>query len=106
MNRKSGGELFPKSRWLQVEASSRFSLLFTHDPFGKPVRTPHQVRDRHFPDHALLAEGESELSDDFGRHRGLVLAIAFRQPVLRHPERAEQDIPDRKTAGEIGVAAL
>ena len=28
-------------------------LLFEHDLFGKPVPTPHQVRGRLFPDHAL-----------------------------------------------------
>jgi hypothetical protein len=28
--------------------------LFEHDLFGKPVSTPHQVRGRLFPDHALV----------------------------------------------------
>jgi hypothetical protein len=37
----------PKARWLQVESPSRFSLLFAHDLFGKPLHT--------FPDHALAA---------------------------------------------------
>src|SRR5215813_3420633 len=34
-----------KARLRQVETQSRFSLLFAHDLFGKPVST--------FPDHAL-----------------------------------------------------
>src|ERR1700757_1553789 len=29
------------------------SLLFAHDLFGKPPHTVHQVRGRHFPDHAV-----------------------------------------------------
>jgi hypothetical protein len=31
-----------------IASLSRFSLLFEHDPFGKPVPTPHQVRGRLF----------------------------------------------------------
>src|SRR3981189_1383893 len=38
---------------------SRSIFLFEHDLFGKPVPTPHQVRGRLFPDHAL----EDRLSD-------------------------------------------
>src|SRR5258708_1819789 len=56
-------------------------------------------------DHPALvaAEWKRELSDDLGRHRRLVLVIA-RQLVCRHPEGAEQDVPERKRSGEIGVA--
>jgi hypothetical protein len=34
-----------------VESRSRFSLLFAHDLFGKPLRT--------FPDHALTVDASS-----------------------------------------------
>jgi hydroxymethylpyrimidine/phosphomethylpyrimidine kinase len=34
-------------------ALSRFSLLFEHDLFGKPVPIPQRVRDRLVPDHAV-----------------------------------------------------
>jgi len=38
---------FAKARWREAESPSRFSLLFAHDLFGKPLHT--------FPDHALTA---------------------------------------------------
>jgi hypothetical protein len=38
----------PKARWLLDESWSRFSLLFAHDLFEKPLHT--------FPDHALIGE--------------------------------------------------
>ncbi len=35
--------------------------------FGKPVPTPHQVRGRLFPDHALAARRQRALDDGLGR---------------------------------------
>src|SRR4029077_10859619 len=43
--KRTGRVCSPKARCIQAEPPSRFSLLFTHDLFGKPLRT--------FPDHAL-----------------------------------------------------
>jgi hypothetical protein len=39
------------------DGSSRFSLLFEHDLFGKPLRT--------FPDHALAASRLADVRADF-----------------------------------------
>ena len=49
----------PSARWVQVESSSRSSLLFEHDPFGKPAST--------FPDHALgYIKVQFHISSEFG----------------------------------------
>src|SRR6201984_3158783 len=42
-----------KARWLLDESPSRFSLLFAHDLFGKPLHT--------FPDHALIIGSDESL---------------------------------------------
>src|SRR6185312_12945430 len=79
--------------WIAI--TPRF--LTAHDLFGKPLRT--------FPDHALLAERIDELSADRVRDRAVVGAVMIGQCVLRHAEGAEQDVPERKRARKIGVAA-
>jgi hypothetical protein len=38
------------------------NLLFEHDPFGKPLPTPHHVRGRLFPDHARRGKGGADLA--------------------------------------------
>src|SRR5207244_5924602 len=56
---------------------------------------------------ALFAERIGQLSDDLAGERGLIVhAILVRQRAFRHPEGPEQDVPERKGAREIGVAAL
>src|SRR5207237_6308526 len=54
----------------------------------------------------LLAEWIGQLSADLGRNLLIVYAIPLRQLVLRHPERSKQDVPERKGARKIGIAAL
>src|SRR3954464_7121095 len=54
----------------------------------------------------LLAERIAQLSAELLRHRLVIDAVIVGQRILRHPERAEHDVPERKSAGEIGVAAL
>src|SRR6478672_8282417 len=64
-------------------------------------------RARHSPPaKRLLPKRVSELPTNFVRNVPITSAVVFRQPVFRHPERAKQEVPDRKRPGEIGVAAL
>src|SRR6202048_2932285 len=58
------------------------------------------------PPALLLPKRISQLPDDLRGHRLFVLAIIFRQPVFRHPEGPEQDVPDREGPGKVGIAAL
>src|SRR5438128_745308 len=56
--------------------------------------------------HVLFAERIGQLSDDFaGKRRLIVQAILVRQCASRHPEGPKQDVPERKGASKIGVAA-
>src|ERR1700730_1544913 len=57
------------------------------------------------PPAPLLPKRISQLPDDLRGHL-FVLAIIFRQPVFRHPEGPEQDVPDRERPGKVGIAAL
>src|SRR5579863_4205868 len=54
----------------------------------------------------LLAKRVSKLPNNFIRNARIVLSVVLRQPAFRHPEGPEQDVPDRKRTGEVGVAAL
>src|SRR5215475_9101452 len=54
----------------------------------------------------LLPEGIGELAADLPRHRRFVLAVILGQLALGHPERSEQNVPERERASEIAVAAL
>src|SRR5260370_16957181 len=54
----------------------------------------------------LLPERIGQLSADFGRNGLVVHPIIAGKLAVRHPERSEQHIPDRKGPGEIGIATL
>src|SRR5438046_2376909 len=54
----------------------------------------------------LLTEWIGQLPTDLGGDLLIVYAVIVRQPALRHAERAEQDVPEREGAREIGIAAL
>src|SRR6185437_7477685 len=55
----------------------------------------------------LLTKRIDQLSADLMRHRLIAVdTVIIRQLAFRHPERTEQNIPDRKRPGEIGIAAL
>src|ERR1700742_897443 len=54
----------------------------------------------------LLAKRVSELPNNFIRNARIVGAVVLRQPALGHPKGPEQDVPERKGAREIGVAAV
>src|SRR5258707_6657602 len=55
---------------------------------------------------ALVAKWIGQLSADRGGH-GLIVgdAIVLGKHVVGHPKGAEQDVPDRKRPGEVGIAA-
>src|SRR3954469_1391043 len=56
---------------------------------------------------ASMSKRIDQLSADFVRHRLVGIdTVIVRQLAYRHPEGAEQNVPERKGAGEIGIAAL
>src|ERR1019366_1841077 len=54
----------------------------------------------------LLPERVGQLSGDLLRNGRFVPAVAVGQRIFRHPEGSEQHIPDRKSPGKVGVAAV
>src|SRR4030095_17144572 len=77
-------------------------------PLGKNQgRGPAMAGECGRPSRAALPERIDPLPDNAGRKRWLISDAGFsRQSIFRHPERSEQQIPKRKSPGEIGVAAL
>jgi hypothetical protein len=105
------------SRWLALlvlewvksdpGAVQRMALLFEHDLFGKPVPTPHQVRGRLFPDHALANLAANHGGNKIGRSLSRVLGngiTILRSIVPDHPK--SQATPKTKTPLSRGKAAF
>src|SRR5882672_8110652 len=92
----SRGAHLPRAR-VPESRPARQSRSFNLASSGKPVSA--------VADHPLLlAKRIGQLSADLGGDLLLIIhAVIIGHPVLRHPERAEQDVPERKRAGEIGV---
>src|SRR5687768_11460859 len=86
--------------------ASRRAIGSNRTPVSWCEALPGHVPARAFPDHALLAEWIGQLSADLGGDYLIVHTVIVRQPVLRHAERAEEDVPEREGACEIGIAAL
>src|SRR5258708_9267860 len=54
----------------------------------------------------LMPERIGQLPANLGGKRLIVHAIVTGQLIFRHPEGSENDIPDRKRPGKVGIAAL
>src|SRR6266576_3619858 len=89
-----------KSEMPAVSRTSGSAILFRRVFFTRTgVHFARKRSDQLFP------ERIGQLPGKLARERRLVLdAVVARQPVRRHPEGAEQDIPERKGAGKIGIA--
>src|SRR6516164_10235648 len=91
-------------RWAPIFPCDKRGTRLLGDPYSNHQRE--RDGDSTESCRALTTEGIRELPDDLVRHSRFVLAVALRQAISGHQEGAEQDIPDRESAREIGVAAL
>src|SRR5258708_23216663 len=55
---------------------------------------------------SLIPERIGQLPPNLGRNQLAVEAIMIGQLLFRHPVGPEQNIPERKRSGEVGIAAL
>src|ERR1700753_3458014 len=79
-------------------------------PFGKAI-VPSLLPNNPVAEQAgcptdLLPERIGQLSDNFAGKGLIADAVAVGELVFRHPERPEQQVPNREGSGEVGIAAL